>query len=56
MVERLRSNGLSTFAENVNWPGQGVTAADLRNLMGFQGLREGDQGALGGKRPEDWCE
>ncbi len=47
MVEHLRSNGLSTFAENVNWPGQAVTAADLRNLMGFKGLREGDQGRNG---------
>jgi hypothetical protein len=49
MVEHLRPNGLSPFAENVNGPGQAVTPADLRNLMGFQGLREGDQGRGEGK-------
>jgi hypothetical protein len=49
MVERLRSNGLSPFAEKVSWPGQTVTAADLRNLMGFTSLREGDRGRDGGR-------
>jgi hypothetical protein len=49
MVERLRSNGLSTFAENVSWPEQTETPADLRNLVGYKGLREGDRGARGGK-------
>jgi hypothetical protein len=44
MVERLRSNGLSLFAENVHLPGRAATATDLRNLVGFKGLREGDQG------------
>jgi len=52
MVEYLRSNGLSPFAENVNRPGQAVTAADLRNLMGFRSLREGDQGRGEGKDPK----
>ena len=56
MVERLRSNGLSLFAENVHWPGRAATATDLRNLMGFKGLREGDRGTRGGKSPENWYE
>ena len=51
MVERLRSNGLSIFAENVSWPGRAVTAADLRNLVGFKGLREGDRGRNGQNDP-----